>query len=146
MEKLKKAVIELRGFTAPWREQQCQLARPLWSHLRLNHQPKNTHEVTHATGHICGREWPCWTSVGGEALGPEGVWCPNVWQYQGGRTGVGGWVRSNLIEAGGGRMGYGGSEGETWKGENIWDMSKEYIQLKNKQTKTTVPTVRLFEL
>jgi hypothetical protein len=29
--------------------------------------------MAHDAGHICGREWPCWTSVGGEALGPEGV-------------------------------------------------------------------------
>jgi hypothetical protein len=45
----------------------------LQSSQRLDHQPKNTHGVTHGAGDICGRGWPCWTSVGGEALGPEGV-------------------------------------------------------------------------
>jgi hypothetical protein len=39
----------------------------------LDHQPKIIHGGTHASGRICGRGWPCWTSVGGEALGPEGV-------------------------------------------------------------------------
>jgi hypothetical protein len=28
---------------------------------------------THGSGHIRGRRGSCWTSVGGEALGPEGV-------------------------------------------------------------------------
>jgi hypothetical protein len=40
-----------------------------WSSQELDHQPKNTHGVTHDAGHICGRGWLCWTSVGGEALG-----------------------------------------------------------------------------
>jgi hypothetical protein len=74
-----------------------------WSSQGLDHQPDNTHEVTHGTVHICGRGWPCWTSVGGEALGPEGVQCPSVGECQGRRTGVGG---STLIEAGGGEMGW----------------------------------------
>ena len=33
---------------------------------------KYTHGATHGPGHICGRGWPCWSSVGGEAVGPEG--------------------------------------------------------------------------
>ena len=44
----------------------------------LDHQPKNTHGATHSAGHICGRGWPCWTSVGAEALKPKGVQCPSV--------------------------------------------------------------------
>jgi hypothetical protein len=58
----------------------------------LNHQPKNTQGGTHGSGCIRGREWPCWTLVGGVALGPEGVQCPSVGEYQGGKVGVGGWV------------------------------------------------------
>jgi hypothetical protein len=50
--------------------------------------------------HICGRGWPCWISVGGDALGPVGVGCPSVGECQGKRTGVGGWG-STLIEVGG---------------------------------------------
>ena len=61
-----------------------------WSSQGLDHQPKNTHGVTHGAGYICGRGWPCWTSVGEEALGPEGVQCPSVGVCQGGKTGVGG--------------------------------------------------------
>jgi hypothetical protein len=30
--------------------------------------------------------------VGGAALGPEGIQCPNVGECQGGKMGVGGWV------------------------------------------------------
>jgi hypothetical protein len=49
-----------------------------WSSWGLDRQAKNTHGATPGTGHICGRKWPCWTLVGGEAPGPEGVQCPNV--------------------------------------------------------------------
>jgi hypothetical protein len=58
----------------------------------LDHQLKSTHEGTYGSGSICGRRWPCWTSVGGVALGPEGVWCPSVGEYQGWKKGVDGWV------------------------------------------------------
>ena len=63
----------------------------------LYHQPKNIHGVTHGIGHIYGKGWPCWSSVGGEALGPEGVRCFHVGECQGRKMGVGGW--STLIEA-----------------------------------------------
>jgi hypothetical protein len=39
----------------------------------LDHQAKNAHGVTNGAGHIPGRGWPCWTSMGREALGPKGV-------------------------------------------------------------------------
>jgi hypothetical protein len=51
--------------------------------------------VTHDVGHICGREWPCWTSVGEEALGSEDVQCPSVGECQGRRMKVGGWGASS---------------------------------------------------
>jgi hypothetical protein len=89
--------------------------------------PKSTHGGTQGAGHICDRGWPCWTSVGAEALGFECVQCPSVRQCQGVWTGVGGWG-STLIEAGGWGMGWGISEGETWNGENIWNVNKENIQ------------------
>ena len=44
---------------------------------------------------------------------------PSVGECQVGKVGVGGGWGSTLIEAGGGRVGYRVSEGETWKGENI---------------------------
>ena len=94
MEELEKGLMELRGFAGPWREQQCQQTR---SSSKL--QPKNTHGETHGAGRICGRGWPCWTSVGEEALGSEGVRCPSVGECQGGKTGVSGWG-STLIDAG----------------------------------------------
>jgi hypothetical protein len=83
----------------------------LWSSWGLDHQPKNTHEATHGIGYLSTRGWPCLTSVGEEALGPEGVWCPSVGECQGGRTGIGGWRRA-LIEAGGGGREQGVSEWE----------------------------------
>jgi hypothetical protein len=55
-------------------------------------QPKSAHGGTHGSSLICGREWPCWTSVGGAALGPEGVRCPSVGKFPGWKMGVGGWV------------------------------------------------------
>jgi hypothetical protein len=70
-----------------------------WSFWGLDHHPKNTHGGTHGSGLICGRGWPCWISVGEAALGPEGVRCPSVGEYQGEKMGRWG---STLIEAGGG--------------------------------------------
>ena len=40
----------------------------------LNYQPKSTH----GSSHICNRGWPCWASMGGEALIPVKAWCPSV--------------------------------------------------------------------
>jgi hypothetical protein len=48
--------------------------------------------MTHGSGHICGRGWPCWTSVGGEVLRPKGTQCPSIGECQGRKTGVGGWM------------------------------------------------------
>jgi hypothetical protein len=78
-----------------------QISQSSWG---LDQQPKNTHGVTCGAGHICDRGWPCWTSVGGAALGPEGVQCTSVGECQGRRMWVGGWG-STFIEAGGEGMG-----------------------------------------
>ena len=93
MEEMEKGLKDLRGFAAPWPDPQSS-----WGQ---EHQLKNTH----GAGHICGRRWPCWTSVGGEALNPEGIQCPCVEEFQGRRMGVGGW-RSTHIEAEGMRWGF----------------------------------------
>ena len=69
----------------------------------LDYQSKTTHGETHGSGVICGRGWPCWTSVGREALWPEGIQCLSVRECQGGKTGVGRWG-STLKEAGEGGM------------------------------------------
>ena len=42
--------------------------------------------------YVCGRGWPCGTSVGGEALGPVGVRRPDVGECQCGKMRVGEWV------------------------------------------------------
>jgi hypothetical protein len=56
--------------------------------------------------------------VGGEALGPEGVRCPNVGECQGRKTGVGGWGEHPPRDKG---KGY-GIEG-FWRG----DLSRDNI-------------------
>ena len=74
MEELEKGLKELMRFAAPWGKQQFQhVSSPRQSSQELDYQPKNTHGGTHGAGHICDRGRPCWTSVGGEALGIEGV-------------------------------------------------------------------------
>jgi hypothetical protein len=85
----------------------------------VDQQLKSTHGGTHDSGLIGGRGWPCWTLVGGAALGPEGVRCPSVVECQGGKAGV--WVRKypHSGRGTGARVGWGISEGETWKGESI---------------------------
>jgi hypothetical protein len=63
---------------------------------------------THGGTYINGRGWPCWASMGGEALGPVKVQCPSVGECQGGEEGMGGCVGgwgNTLIEAGGERVG-----------------------------------------
>jgi hypothetical protein len=119
MEELEKGLKELRGVYSPMEGAIVSTGHSPWNSRGLDHQPKSIHGGTHGTGHICGRGWPSWTPVGGEAHGPEGVQCSSVGECQGGRTGVGGWVGEHPHR--GRKRGYrgGGSEGETWKEENI---------------------------
>jgi hypothetical protein len=49
--------------------------------------------------------------VGWKVLGPVKAGCPSVGECYGSEAGVGGWV-STLMEAGGGRMGWGVAEGK----------------------------------
>jgi hypothetical protein len=58
----------------------------------LNHQPKSTQGGTQGFSRICSREWPCWTSMGGEALGPVKALCPSIGECQDREAGVGGLV------------------------------------------------------
>ena len=44
----------------------------------LNHLPKSTHGGTNGFSCICSKGWPCWASMGGEALGPVKSVCPSV--------------------------------------------------------------------
>jgi hypothetical protein len=62
------------------------------SSLKLNHQPKKTHGGTRDSSCICRREWPSWSSMGGEALGSVKVLCPSIGQCQGQEAEVGGLV------------------------------------------------------
>jgi hypothetical protein len=72
----------------------------------LNHQPKNNMEGgTHGSSCICSGEWPCWASMGEEALGPVKTWCLRVGDCHSGEAGVRGLLGSTLTGAGWGRMG-----------------------------------------
>jgi hypothetical protein len=58
----------------------------------LNHQPKITHGDSYGSSCICSRGWPCWASMGGEALDPVKARFPSVEVYQGREVAVGRWV------------------------------------------------------
>jgi hypothetical protein len=66
--------------------------------------------------------------VGGAALQLEGVQCPSVGECQGGKAGMGGWLREYPHIGRGREGGIRGSRGETWKGDNISNVNKENIQ------------------
>ena len=53
---------------------------------------KTTHGGTYGSSCICSREWPCWTSKGGEALGPDKARCPSIVECQEREAEVGGLV------------------------------------------------------
>ena len=106
MEELEKGLKELRVFAAPWRVQQCQQARypgaPRdWTTNQRIYMEQPMALATYVGG------WSCWTSEGGEVLGPEGLRSPSVVECHVGKTGVGGCIRSTLIEVGGGGGGMG---------------------------------------
>jgi hypothetical protein len=67
-----------QGACSPMEGATVSIGQTPWSSWVLDHQPKSIHGAIHGTGHICGRRWPCLTSVGREALGPEVVQCPSV--------------------------------------------------------------------
>jgi hypothetical protein len=79
-----------KGVCSPMERATVSTSQTLCSSWRLNHQPNSTHGATHGTGHIRGRGWPCWTSVGRETLGFESVQFTSVGKCQGRRTGLGG--------------------------------------------------------
>ena len=58
----------------------------------LNHKPKSTHGGGHGSSRICSREWLCWASVRGEALGPGKALCPGVGECQSAEAGGDGWM------------------------------------------------------
>ena len=73
MEQLEKGLKELRGFAVPWGGATVSTGQITLSSQGLDHQPKTKYGGTHGSVCICGKGWPCWMSVGGAALGPEGV-------------------------------------------------------------------------
>jgi hypothetical protein len=77
MEELEKGLIELREFAAPWREQQCQLAR--YPELPGTRLP--TKEYKWRSPWFKLHMWQRMALMdisGGEALGPEGIRCRRV--------------------------------------------------------------------
>ena len=99
MEELEKGPKELKGFAAPWEEQQYELTSTPRA-PGTNHQPKSTHGGTHGFSCICSRGWPSRISVGGEALGPKKALCPSMGECQDQEAGVGGLVSGGSRERG----------------------------------------------
>jgi hypothetical protein len=104
MEELEKELKELKELAAPMGGTTIRTNQYPQGSWGLNHQPKSTHGGTHGSSHICSRGWPCWTSMGGEALGPEKAQCPSVGEFQDRVVGVGGLVSR---ERGNGKSGKG---------------------------------------
>jgi hypothetical protein len=77
MEDLENGSKELKGFATPYEEQYEPTCTP-GAPRGLNHQPNNTRGGTQGFSCICSREWPCGTSMRGEALGLVKVECPSV--------------------------------------------------------------------
>jgi hypothetical protein len=102
MEELEKGVKELKGFVT--HRKKNNINHPDTLELPTTKPPKSTHGGTHGSSSTCSKGWPCWASMGGEALGSGKIQCPNVGECLGGEAGVGvgGWRRT-LIEAGKGK-------------------------------------------
>jgi hypothetical protein len=71
-----------------------------------------TYGGTHISSSICSREWPCWSRVGGEALGPMKTLCLSIGELAPGTGSRSGWV-GKQGERGGDRE---VSEGKLGKG------------------------------
>jgi hypothetical protein len=99
LEELEKGPKKLKGFAAPYEEQQYELTSTPQSSQGLNHQPKSTHAGAHGSNYICNRGWPSRVTVGGEFLGPVMALCPSVGECQGQEEGVG-WLVNRAREEG----------------------------------------------
>jgi hypothetical protein len=58
--------------------------------------------LTHGSSYICSREWPCRTSMGGEALGLVKARCPSVEECQDREERVSGLVSRGRVDGIGG--------------------------------------------
>jgi hypothetical protein len=100
VEEMEKGLRELRGFAAPWREQQCQQPRHPDPELLVTGPP--TKEYTWSDPWSWPHMWQKMALL--DISGPEGVQCPSIGKCKDGRMGVGGWG-STLIETGAGGIG-----------------------------------------
>ena len=87
---MEKGLKELRGFAAPWREQQCKPARPPGA-------PRDwtTNQRVHMEGPMAPAAYVAkdglWDISGRRALGTVKVRCPSVGEWKCREVGVGGW-------------------------------------------------------
>jgi hypothetical protein len=77
-----KGLKELKGVCNPIGGTTISTNETLQISQGLNNQPKSTHGGTHGSNRICSRGWPCWASMGGEALGPVKATCPSVGVFE----------------------------------------------------------------
>ena len=89
MKDLEKVPKELKGFATSLGETTIGTNQYPQSFLGLNHPSKKTHGGTCGSSCICNRGWPSLSSMGGAALGPVKVLCPNIGQCLGQEARVG---------------------------------------------------------
>jgi hypothetical protein len=80
------------GVCSPIEGTTISIDQTLQSFQGLNHQLRSTHGGNHGSRRIRSRGYPCWTSMGGEALGSVKDWCPSVGEFKIEEAGVGRWV------------------------------------------------------
>jgi hypothetical protein len=123
MEELEKGLKGLQGVAVPWGVVETVPTGQDPPPPRAPEDWAINHGGTQGSSCICGREWPCWTSVGGAVLGLKRVLCSSVGECQGRKAGVGGWVGGWVEEHPHRSRGMGDrmevSKEETWKGNNI---------------------------
>jgi hypothetical protein len=95
MEELENGLEDLKGFATSHEELLNQPTRPLKSSHGLKNQPRSTHGGTHGSSYICSKGWPCWASMGREAIGLVKDQFPRVGEFEGSEVGVGGGVREH---------------------------------------------------
>jgi hypothetical protein len=111
MEKLEKGLKELKGFAAPQEEQQHEPTSTPPPELPGTKPPPTTmnpHGRIHGSRCVCSRGWPCWISMGREALGLVKAQCRSVGECQYRKGGENGWVEEHPHRSRGKEDGIGG--------------------------------------
>jgi hypothetical protein len=88
VEKLEKRLKELKGLQL--HRKHSNIKQP--ELLECKPTSKGYTRGTHGSNHICSRGWPCWASMGEEALGLRRLDASVKGEFEGQEAGMGGWV------------------------------------------------------